>query len=143
VGVCYYDGTNVIESIGSVDYEDFLNAIQLIEVDKGQARTMIVSPSVKYDLAALLVNSEANHYATPPPDVSALQKLVTTSLPSGYSVVGDFRSLLIGIRQEPRIEISTVAGDTFKKHQLALKITMRCDAALSHATDFCVLSGIT
>jgi HK97 family phage major capsid protein len=143
VGICYYDGTNVVESIGSVDYEDFLNAIQRIEVDKGEPRTMIISPSVKYDLAALLVNSEANHYATPPPDVAGLQKLVTTSVPSGYSVVGDFRSLLIGLRQEPRIEISTVSGDVFKKHQLALKITMRCDAALSHATDFCVLSGIT
>jgi len=142
-GLVYKEGVNTVESIGSVDYGDCLTGIKEIETDNGLARTMVISPSVKFDLASLLINSETNHYVPVPSDIARLQRLVTNVLPSGYAALGDFREMLIGLRQEPRIEVSTVAGDAFKKHQVCLKITMRADMALAHADHFCVLSGIT
>jgi HK97 family phage major capsid protein len=142
-GLVYTDGVNTIEGVGSPTYDDFLNAIQLVESDNGTPKTMIVDPTTKYSLATLKVNSEDNHYCNVPPDVAKLQRLTTTAMPSGYATVGDWTQMLVGLRQEPRIEVSTVAGDAFKKHQVCLKITMRGDMALAHADHFCVLSGIT
>lgn len=142
-GIINSTGLNTVTSVGSPTWDDFLEALKLVEEDKGVAGAYIFSPGTAYSLRTLKVNSEANHYATRPPDIAALRQFVTTSMADTHAVLGDFTQALVGVRQNIQIEATTEAGDTFKKHQVGIKAVLRGDVALAHSDHFTVLSGIS
>ena len=100
-------------------------------------------PAIARDLAGLLVNSEANHYATPPAELSTVQRYHTEHLPDADAIMDDFHSLAIDMRQEAEIQTSTSALNTFEKNSLAIRIVTRMDVALLRANHFVHLAGIT
>ena len=136
-------GINTIGSVGSPTYDDIIDAIAAIETDNHTPNAWVISPAVKQTLAKLQVNSEANHYVTPPSEVSELLRLVTTAIADANAVVGDFEQAMLGIRQNIILETTTQGDNTFSKHQVGLKVTMRGDINLRWANAFCVLSGIS
>lgn len=87
----------------------------------------------------------------PPPALAGLPQLVTTSIPitqvQGSSgavcspiIVGDFSQLLIGVRQDMRIE---VMRETFMGSlQYGFIAHLRMDVALAHPESFCKVIGI-
>lgn len=86
----------------------------------------------------------------PPPALVGLPSLVTTSIPINQTqgtgtlcstiIAGDFSQLLIGIRQELRIE---VLRELFAaNHQYAFVAHLRADIAVAHPESFCKLTGI-
>ncbi len=144
LGIKNYGGSiNTIAVGGSLDYDNLLDAIAAIEDDNHTPNAYVVSPNNKNVLSKLKVNAEANHYATAPPDVADLMRLVTKQPGDATVIVGDFTQVLIGMRQAVRVEVTTEGANRFDKHQLGIKITMRADANLAHAQAFNVLTGIS
>jgi len=142
-GVLTMAQANVVESVGDPTWADWLTAMKELMADNEEPLATIYSPACWLDLQSLLVNSETNHYATMPEPVAKLAHFPTTQCPNDYAVVGDFREMLIGIRQDISVEVTTTGGDTFSKHQVAMKAVMRGDFALTRRTAFCRLSGIS
>lgn len=84
-----------------------------------------------------------------PDAIGELQHFITNSLPTtdsdgagSSSYVGDFSQMLIGVRTDIVVEVST-HGEAFEKHQLWIKATARMDMSVAHLNAFCRLSGIT
>lgn len=86
-----------------------------------------------------------------PPALVSLPLMATTSVPidqvqgtavnASSIIVGDFSQLLIGVRQELRIE---VARELFAgNHQYAFIAHLRADVAVAQPGGFCKLIGIT
>jgi HK97 family phage major capsid protein len=85
-----------------------------------------------------------------PPGLVGLPQLVTTSIPINQTqgtatnassiIVGDFSQLLIGVREELRIEVmrETYAGTG----EYAFIAHLRMDVAVAHPESFCKLVGI-
>jgi HK97 family phage major capsid protein len=141
-GILLFAGNTSAVS-GSIDWDNLLDAIELLEADNHDANAYVLSPANKKVLAALKVNSEANHFASPPPDVAALSKFVTSAMPDTDAIVGDFSKLIIGLRQEARLEYSTDADEAFDRHQMKIKIVWRGDFNCEDSNAFCSLTAIS
>lgn len=85
-----------------------------------------------------------------PSALATLPQLVTTTVPINQTqgtgttcssvIVGDYSQLLLGIRQEMRIE---VLRERFaENHQYAFVAHLRADVAVAHPESFCKLVGI-
>lgn len=92
-----------------------------------------------------------NQPLQPPPALAGLPQLITTSVPitqtQGSSgavcstiIVGDYTQLLIGVRQELRIEV--LRERYAENHQYAFVAHLRADIAVAHPESFCKLIGI-
>ena len=104
VGIDLYAGTNSIGSVGSPEWDDILNAIKMNMLDNQYGMTAaIYSPQCWYDLQAQKTGdgtNSAKNYLLPTAPVAQLRHLVTTSMPDGNAIVGDFRQcwLVLGRR---------------------------------------------
>lgn len=86
----------------------------------------------------------------PPPALSDVQRLATTNIPitqtqgtasnASSIFVGDFSQMIIGVRQELRIEI--LRERYAENHQYAFVMHLRADIALAQPKAFCVVKGI-
>jgi HK97 family phage major capsid protein len=83
-----------------------------------------------------------------PPRLVGLPMLTTTQIPTDGGagddeskiIVGDFRKLLIGMREDIRIEI--LRERYADNHQVAFIAHMRADIAVQHAAAFHVITGV-
>ena len=73
----------------------------------------------------------------------AFPRLVTKNCPDANLFVGQWDQFAIALRQDAMVEVSTTAGDAFKKHQVYVKLTMRADVGALHIGVFHALTGIT
>jgi HK97 family phage major capsid protein len=83
-------------------------------------------------------------------DAPAAQVMSTTSIPitqtrgtatnASSAIAGDFRSLIIGMREQVRLEV--VPGLGAGNGQVNLVVHARADCSVVRATDFAVMSGI-
>lgn len=90
-----------------------------------------------------------------PDSVRALTMLPTTSIPTNLGggtnespiIVGDFRLLAIGVRQNLEIEISRDGQDAngrgFQRNEVLIRATLRADTALLRPKGFVYLTGVT
>lgn len=70
--------------------------------------------------------------------------VVNANCPSGYLALGDLNQYWIASRDEMGLETTTTGGDTFKKHQVGVKVWERWDGKLVLKTNCWVIgSGIT
>ena len=128
---------------GALDYDGLLDAVEDVYDSNGEPNAYVVTPAISVAVAKLKVNSEANHYATAPPLVAEMTEYVTNAMDSGNAIVGAFENVMIGVRQDAKVEVSTEADDAFEKHQVHIKVTYRGDFALEHADQFVTLTGIS
>lgn len=141
IGLFNAVGVQEISSVGSPDYDDFLDAIQLVENVNGQPNAYVFSPAVKNTLAKLK-DSEGN-YLAPPPDLGQLQRLVTKQLANSQAALGDFAQMLIGVLSQVRIEIAREGGDAWAKDQIEIKIRWRGDIQFARPSHLTKLTGIS
>ena len=78
-----------------------------------------------------------------PPTAAPPRQLITTNCLITDIVVGDFSQLVIGIKQDAKIEVSGTAGTAFEKNQIRVRITVRLDIHLLRGDHFNKLTGIT
>jgi HK97 family phage major capsid protein len=131
---------------GAVDYDDLLDAIETVESANAIPAAWIGHPQHKRDLAKLRTGDGTNSaaaYLQAPADVAALSRYVTTNCPTTDLFIGDFTNLVLGFRENIRIELSQEAGDAFKKHQVLIKAYARLDGTILRPDHIARLSGIT
>ena len=68
---------------------------------------------------------------------------IQDDLPDSVIFFGDLSQYLWFDRDQMVIESTTTGGDTFKKHQAAVKVVERCDGKLALAAAFVKATGIT
>ncbi len=69
--------------------------------------------------------------------------IMNEQLPSGFIFLGDPQRYWWADRQQMGVESTTTGGDTFKKHQVAVKIWERCDGKIVLVAAWAKGTGIT
>lgn len=104
--------------------------------------TVLLHPA-KRDVVLDTTATGSGEWLGPPPSLANVQVLDSTSITSTKGLVGDFTKLILAVRSGPIIESTQVGGDSFKKHQLHLKLAWRADFGLTHPAAFRRLAGIS
>jgi len=142
--------TNVqsIASFGAVDGWGFgLQAWKKLADEGFSPNAILLNPATVESLDETIMDS----YRERPEAIRTLPRYVTSKLADNggtgtnesTALLGDFTSLLWGVRAEPQIEVSNFAGDAFAKHQYLIKITWRGDFGVSYPKAFCKVTGMT
>jgi HK97 family phage major capsid protein len=128
---------------GAVDWGHLLDAIEDVRDNNGEPNAYVTTPGIRTDLSKLVINSETLHYAPAPDDVAALQRFTSNNVAAGELLLGDFRQIIVGIRSQARIELSTQADQAFDRHQVKVKLTWRGDLNAFHGNQLVRLHAIT
>ena len=150
-GIFSASGVTSVSSIGSITYD------KLLEIDESIAEQYRSDPSLVW-----VTNQTVRRYVRGLKDDNGMPLLqmplergapmtlldhpllINKNVPSGYLALGVMQKYWIADREEMGFESTTTGGDTFKKHQVALKIWERWDGKLVYKTDcWCIGSGIT
>jgi len=127
-----------------------LDALAALEAaNAGPPTAMILNPRTSRTINGFM--DSTGNFLAPPPVISGLPKLVTTSVPITQTVgtsnnassilIGDFRSLLIGMRTS--LTITTLTERYADTGEVAFCLWMRADSALTHGASICKITGIT
>lgn len=118
----------------------------LLTANVGEPTAVIMHPRDEGTLSGL--TDTTDQPLALPPRLVGLPMLTSTQIPTDGGagddeskiIVGDFRKLLIGMREEIRIEI--LRERYADSHQVAFIAHMRSDIAVQHAAAFHVISGV-
>lgn len=132
------------------NFSKLLDCLYENELDNAEPATaMVMHPRSWRTIQGL--TDTTNQPLQPPKALADLPQLVTTSVPitqtQGSSgavcstiIVGDYTQLLIGMRQDLRIEV--LRERYAENHQYAFVAHLRADIALAHPESFCKLIGV-
>jgi HK97 family phage major capsid protein len=152
-GIRNQTGVTVTGSIGAPNYGDISTAVQTIRVANGEPNAYILSARDAGTLDRLA--DTTGQPLQPPPSVAELRQLVTNQIPTNLGAgtneseiyVGDFSSLLIGVRRSITIEVSrqatTGTDSAFDRLQVHIRAYLRADVQLAVPAHFNVLTGVT
>lgn len=118
----------------------------LLTANVGEPTAVIMHPRDEGTLSGL--TDTTDQPLALPPRLVGLPMLTTTQIPTDGGagddeskiIVGDFRKLLIGMREEIRVEI--LRERYADNHQVAFIAHMRADIAVQHAAAFHVITGV-
>jgi len=150
LGLGLDESINEVDSVGTPgDWSKWLNGVKLVLEDNFEPNALVLAPRDHINLESLQ-ESTTDQYLGPPPSIAKLRRFVTTALPTtlgagaeSLSILGDFTRMIVVVRQQAQIEVSKDEGDSFAKHAVSVKITMRADAHPERGGAFCRLNGIT
>jgi len=152
-GVRNQTGVTITAAIGTPTYADISQAVQTIRVANGEPNAYILSALAAGTLDRLA--DTTGQPLQPPPSVAALRQLVTNQIPTNLGVgtneseiyVGDWSSLMIGVRRSLTIEVSrqatTGTESAFDRLQVHIRAYLRADVQLATPAHFNVLTGVT
>lgn len=131
---------------GTVTWDDLLDALQQVREQNGEANGYIAPPSVATILSKQKtgdgVNSAAQYLAAPP-EIAELNRWVSSQAATGEILLGDFRQVLVGLRQDVEVAVSAVAGETFERNQLAFRLVWRGDSNIQQENHLIKLTNIS
>jgi HK97 family phage major capsid protein len=149
LGITNISGINEVVATGSLEYPHITEAWSKIANNNFEPNTFAMNPRDMYGLTEvskgslgywgrpeLLKNVDFLHSGVFPTNLG-------TGTDESIALLGDFRHVVVGIREGIRIETTTVADDTFKKHQYAIKVWMRGDVALLRPKAVTKITGLT
>jgi HK97 family phage major capsid protein len=146
LGLLNRDGIGSTGSIGAVDWLDLAAAATALRNLNHEPTACILHPS-RYDQ---LFNTEVGDGATTPrgwlgapPTLANVRFLQSTNCPATKLVLGDFSKYFMGMRTAAEVEVSTQAGESFERHQVLAKISMRFDFVPIMEEAFHALEGLT
>ena len=131
-------------------YDPFSYAVQKVAEANGKANAVIYSPRTAGILDRL--KDTTGQPLVPPESFKGLAKLSTKQVPdnmthgtatnASVAVVGEYQNLLVAVRENLVVEMTTAAGDAFSKMQIWLRAHMRVDVAVARPSKFCTVPGI-
>jgi len=150
-GIFSATGIATVSSIGSITYDKLLEIDEKIaEQYRGESSLVwVTNQTVRRYVRGLKDDNGMPLLRTPlergaPMTLLDHPILINKNVPAGYLALGVMGKYWIADREEMGFESTTTGGDTFKKHQIALKIWERWDGKLTYKTDCWVIgSGIT
>jgi HK97 family phage major capsid protein len=147
VGILNTGGiTETDGSVGAIAWTDVAAAAASVRASNHMPTACVLHPTIWSDLYESTTGDGANSasmWKGHPPTLNNVQFLPSTNCPLANMAIGDWSYYLMGIRTAPLVEVSSEAGDAFKKHQLWLKITSRFDFVTADDSAFATLGGIT
>ena len=148
-GITETTGVNEITATGHLSYEHLIQAWTGITFNNGNPNAFFANPR---DLAALALGSRSDLGFIQHPDIlKGIEFYHSSGLPATFggspgvlskAIMGDWSSLLIGLRNSVEIEISTTSGEAFKRHAVDIKIWWRGDCAVLHPGHFSVIEDL-
>ncbi|MBZ5638516.1 MAG: phage major capsid protein [Acidobacteriia bacterium] len=147
-------GVGTSTGIASPVYDDFTDMVKTVRLANGEPTAAIVHPRDVATLEKLKAVTDGQ-YLIPPASFTALNRLMTTQVPStrgggsneSLAFVGDFTQVLLGVRTNLTIEASRHAADSsssaFANLQVWIRGYLRMDVAVVRPGWFVVGSGIT
>ena len=145
-GLLNYTGIESTDSVGAILWEDIHNAAITVQNNNFDPTAYICSPTIGGDLDIICGGDGTNAskvWLGPPPSLNNIPRYTTKNCPDANLFVGDWTQFVFGLRQDAQLEMTTTGGDSFKKHQLLIKITWRGDVGCLNALAFHALRGIT
>ena len=145
-GILNINGIGTTGSVGAIAWEDFHNAAIDIRANNHSPNGVVLHPTILGDAQVLTSGDGTNSaklWLGPPPSLDDLMFLPTTSMTTANALVGDGTKIIVGFRTQAEIQATTEGAGTFEKHQVAWKVTLRVDAAVTHEAAFHSLTGIT
>lgn len=147
-GLFHKSGVNEIDLDGlAPHYGHLIRGWNQIAGNNAQPNALVMHP---VDMAFLASIYSSTHGWVDKPDIlKDLKWMHTTQMPSGGGVgedrtsmiMGDFSKVFIGIREDIRIETTTIGGGMFESHGLGIKLTMSMDVQVAREADFCRIIG--
>ena len=143
LGLANHEGLLSVDVGGQ--YQDFSKPLEAIlklrqaNVWSDTQLTMIQNPLGWSQLEGLTSN-EAQPLR-PPRAVEDVRMLTSTAIPADQSIIGDFRKLVVGLRDQMRIEILNQAFAS--NYQIAFLASMRVCVGVMHPSAFCKLENIS
>lgn len=141
--------TNGANGATLANYDKYVDAVQaLLDANAPPATAWIIAPRTQAQFGKL--KDTTNQPLVPPAMVATIPQLVTTSIPVTQTVgtstdcttafVGDFRQMLIGVRNEFTIRVLNERyADT---HQVGFVAALRADVQLAQPAAFAKITGI-
>jgi HK97 family phage major capsid protein len=149
-GVFSATGVTTVSSIGSMTYDKLLEMDETIgEQYRGDPSLVWISNQTVRRYVRGLTDDNGRPLLEPALERGAPLRLldhpylVNSNAPSGYLALGVLGKYWIADREEMGFESTTTGGDTFKKHQLGLKVWERCDGKVVLAAAWAKGTGIT
>jgi HK97 family phage major capsid protein len=133
-------------SVAAISWEEMSAAVTTIQTYNHQPNAYLLHPDIAGDLALLTTGDGTNSaklWLPAPSTVAPLMQLVTTNIANSSVIVGDFTKFVWAVRQGALIEVTREAGDSFKKHQLLIKLVWRGDCGAFRRDAFHRLVGVT
>lgn len=152
-GVLDDPDVNTVDMAGAAptDYDEWIDAIQLVEDANGMADVRIDSPRTAGQLAKLK-ELTTGAYLKAPDAVAALRHLRTTQTPvtlgsgndESVSVVGNFSTayVILGMRTQFTIQTSNQAGSAFDNLTRKVRIWGRADMAIGRPSHLTLVQAI-
>lgn len=144
-------GTVDMAGAAPTDYDEWIDAMRLVEDANGVPDVRVDSPRTAAQLAKLK-EATTNAYLSPPEQVAALRHFKTTQTPvtlgvgnnQSASVVGNFASayVIIGIRSAFRVEVSNQAGNAFENLGRKVRVWGRADMAIGRPAHLALVQAI-
>ncbi|WP_430378439.1 phage major capsid protein [Streptomyces sp. B1-3] len=152
-GVLDDPDVNTVDMAGAApsDYDEWIDAMQLVEDANGMANVRIDSPRTAGQLAKLK-ETGTGAYLKAPEAVAALRHLRTTQTPvtlgagndESVSVVGNFSTayVILGMRTQFSIQVSNQAGDAFENLTRKVRIWGRADMVIGRPSHLSLIQAI-
>jgi len=156
-GIDKCSGINIISmgvnGLALSNFDEFSEAVEDICDNNGiEPFAVIYSPRTHFALDRLKA-ATTNQPMIPPQSFQDLKKFKTnqilntdtqgTATTASKAFVGDYKNLLIGIRQNVEVEMTTVGGTgVFAQHEALIKAVMRMDIAVLRENHFTKIEGI-
>jgi len=145
-GILGWAGLPEETGVGALDWEAVSKAAIKVMTANHDVGAAIMHPNGFGVLQSFLTGTDASTvqaWLPAPPLLSGVNLLDSSNMPIDQALIGDFSKAALVLRQEPLLEITNVAGDTFKRHQVAVKLTWRGQLVVLDGSAFCALRGIT
>jgi hypothetical protein len=133
------------KSVGVIGWQPIATGVGALWALNHQPNAQVVNPAIATDLCGLTSSDGTNSarlWLEAPPNVAELQRFITSNCPLANIVIGDFSKMALGLQYGARVEMTTVGGDSFAKHQVLVKSVFRGDCCRLDPTAFHGLSGI-
>jgi HK97 family phage major capsid protein len=139
-------GVNSIATVGALaDYNKFIDAYVAVLNANGMPNAWVLNPTQLGALAKAPtgITGDKTQLKVPVPIDGISPPYVTTGLPAGNAIVGNFNMLGLAMRTNMTLEASRTAADTMSKVEVLIRLYARIDVAILRPSHFTKLTGIT
>ncbi len=147
-GIYSASGLSSVATVGTLSYADLVE-IKYTLKRKYQRNARWVMNSTNMQRITALTDDNGQPlirdamWAGAKPHILGNEFSVQDDLPDDIILFGDLSQYYWFDREQMVIESTSTGGDTFKKHQVAIKVVERCDGKLALAEAFVKGAGIT
>ena len=145
LGILNWPGIGSTATVGTPsDYTPWTAAMLGVASANHAPATVVDTPATAYHLADLAtgISGDKTPLRAPAP-YEAMQKLQTTGMTAGASLVGDFTNAGWGMREGIIIEATRLSDTAMTKGLVRIRAMMRFDTFVTYAAAFHKLTGIT